>query len=404
MKSLSIIIVSYNVKRYLEQCLNSIYAQQDVDLQQIEVFVVDNFSKDGTIGHLRRKFPAKRFPGLHLIANKRNVGFGRANNQALHKAKGAYILFLNPDTLLTEHTLHDALDEAARHDDLGAMGVKMLGSDGTFAPESRRGVPSPWTAFCKMSGLYHLAPKSRLFGRYYMQDLDKDQTAPIDIVSGAFMLIPHKVLDEVGSFDESFFMYGEDIDLSFRMLQNGRSNRYLPTPILHYKGESTHKNSFHYVHVFYEAMLIFFRKHYKHYTLALSLPIKAAILMSAALSLTTHQCRMLRRFLYPRAFHRNSRMLYLGHAVEAINQLAEEYGLDIDCLDADAQSLPGGHASTSQIRQSTYLHIVYDLHDFSIAQVLSHFENANPTHCHIGTFNPSNGTLITGSKVYTLSD
>ena len=404
MKEISIIIVSYNVKYYIEQCLHSIFRSQGIDISSIEIFVVDNFSKDGTVSYLRQQFNPTRTPNVRIIANKRNVGFGRANNQAVRMATGKYILFLNPDTLLTEHTLADVLTEARQHEKFGGIGVKMLHTNGQFAPESRRGVPSPWAAFCKMSGLLRLFPHSRVFGRYYMQSFSKDIKAPIDIVSGAFMLIPTESLRKTGSFDEEFFMYGEDIDLSFRLLKNGLQNYYIPTPILHYKGESTHKNSFNYVHVFYEAMLIFFRKHYQHYSLTFSIPIKAAIIMSALVSLVGQQCRLLRKFLYPRSFHKAQRMLYIGHSTSDIRQIAEAYGLDIDCIEADVKSLPQGHAETTSKSSAKYVQVVYDTQGFPIGRILDLFENNNPCRNHIGTYWPEQGLLLTGDKVYTLND
>ncbi len=401
MKNISIIIVSYNVKYYIEQCIHSIFRTEGMDLKDIEVFVVDNRSKDNTVSFLHQRFPQKTYPNVHIIANKRNVGFGRANNQAVKQAKGKYILFLNPDTMLTEHTLRDAFDEAERHANLGALGVKMLHTNGRFAPESRRGVPSPWTAFCKMSGLNRLFPTSRLFGRYYMRNISKEHVAPVDIVSGAFMLIPAEVLKQTGSFDEEFFMYGEDIDLSFRILKSGHQNYYAPITILHYKGESTRKNSFHYVHVFYEAMFIFFRKHYQHYTFAFSLIVKCAIVFSAFLSLLAQQLLSLRKFLYPRAFHRSQRMLYLGHSTDAVCRLAEDYGLDIDCINTDQTAMPYGYFETPGAEKNKYVQIVYDTADFTTARILEIFEYHNAGNGHIGTFCADNGTLITGSNVYT---
>ena len=218
---LSVVIVSYNVKYILEQCLRSVLrASADFPC---EILVVDNDSTDGTVDYLR-----KRFPQVRLIANKENVGFSRANNQAIGESTGQYVLLLNPDTLVAEDTLRSCLDFLDARPTVGAVGVRMLNSDGSFAPESRRGLPTPFTSFCKMTGLGTLFPKSRLFGRYYMR----------------------------------YLMYGEDIDLSYRLLQGGWENYYLPCTILHYKGESTVKSSFRYVNVFYKAMLIFFNKHY----------------------------------------------------------------------------------------------------------------------------------------------
>ena len=234
---------------------------------------------------------------LHIIANRHNLGFGKANNLALKKATGEFILFLNPDTILTEHTLHDCIAFARTRPNLGGLGVKMLRDNGEFALESRRSLPTPWTSFCKITGLATLFPKSKLFGKYNLRFQSEDESSQIDIISGAFLFAKHEVLKKTGGFDEQFFMYGEDIDLSYRILKAGYKNYYLPTPILHYKGESTHKNSFRYVHVFYEAMLIFFRKHYRHYSLLLSIPIMAAIILSACLSLVSRQLRRFKRFL-----------------------------------------------------------------------------------------------------------
>ena len=254
---LSIIIVSYNVRYFLEQCLFSIYGSKGNF--EYEVFVVDNASKDGSVNYIRHRFPHREYPTLHVIENVRNVGFGRANNQALERAKGKYVLFLNPDTLLAENTLADCLAFAESHEDLGALGVMMLQTNGLFANESRRGLPTPWTAFCKMSGLASLFPKSRIFGRYYMRYLDKNQPSEIEIVSGAFMLLKNDSLKRLGGFDEQFFMYGEDIDLSYRMLRGGMKNYYMPTPMLHYKGKSTQKSSFRYVQYFMEPCSSFSR-------------------------------------------------------------------------------------------------------------------------------------------------
>lgn len=400
---LSIIIVNYNVKYFVEQCLHSIYRSRGIERTEMEVFVVDNFSKDGSIGYLKKQFSAIDYPFVHLIANKRNVGFGRANNQALARAMGKYILFLNPDTLLTEHTICDALALAEQIEGLGAMGGYMIHTDGRFALESRRGVPSPWVSFCKMTGLTKLFPKSKTFGRYYMQYLPIDRPVEVDILSGAFMLCPRKALNLTGGFDETFFMYGEDIDLSYRLLQRGLHNYYCPTTLLHYKGESTKKNSYRYVHVFYEAMLIFFKKHYGHCNLLFTFPIKLAIILRALIALIYHQRILLRKFLFPHSMVDKQRMLYIGHASDQVRQLAEEYGLDIDYYKADQTTLPEGHHD-SRIKTASYLHIVYDLQNFSTEAILGYFEK--PTDgkrkVHIGTFNPTRGILLTGSQVYTL--
>ncbi len=259
---LSIVIVSYNVRYHLEQCLRSVFRAL-VGIPA-EVWVVDNASTDGSVEYLKERFPDALF-----IANKDNRGFSYANNQAIRQSKGEYVLLLNPDTLVAEDTFRVCLNFLDAHPQVGATGVRMLHPDGSFAPESRRGLPTPFTSFCKMSGLGTLFPNSHIFGRYYMRYLDVEQPNPIEVISGAFNMIRRKALDQIGLLDEDFFMYGEDIDLSYRLLQGGWQNYYLPCVILHYKGESTEKSSYRYVHVFYEAMLIFFNKHYgkRHYIL-----------------------------------------------------------------------------------------------------------------------------------------
>ena len=400
---LSILIVNYNVKYFVEQCLLSIYKSQGIDLGQTEVFVVDNCSTDHSVAYLQKQFPAAHYPRLHWIANRRNVGFGRANNQALKKARGEYILFLNPDTLLTENTLAEVIGFARQCPRLGAVGVKMLHANGKFALESRRGIPTPWTSFCRMSGLTSLFPRSKRLGRYYMQYLPIDAPCPIDIVSGAFMLTSKEALQQTGGFDESFFMYGEDIDLSCRLLQQGFQNYYHPTPIVHYKGESTKKNTYRYVHVFYQAMLLFFNKHYKHYGRLLSVPIQLAILLRGIFEFTLRQISFFARFLHPRHSQSTERMLYIGTHPECVEQIASDYGLDIDCFHADEQTCPEGHLA-KDMPSGNYVHAVYDLEDFSLQTILTLFEKQHSDKIHIGTFNPERNIIITGNNTYTLQN
>lgn len=398
---LSILIVNYNVKFFVEQCLLSIYKNRGLDLDQVEVFVVDNCSTDHSVAYLKKQITAENYPHLHWIANRRNVGFGRANNQALKEAKGKYILFLNPDTLLTENTLADVLEFAQMHPDLGALGVKMLHSNGKFALESRRGIPTPWAAFCRMSGLTSLFPRSKRFGRYYMQYQPTEQPCTIDIVSGAFMLTSRQSLQQTGGFDESFFMYGEDIDLSCRLLQQGLQNYYCPTPIVHYKGESTKKNTYRYVHVFYQAMLLFFNKHYKHYGRLLSIPIQIAILLRGIFEFTLRQIRFFGSFLHPRHSQNIERMLYLGTHSEQVEQIASAYGLDIDCQYANEQSCPDGHLEQEKTPEK-YVYVVYDLEDYSLHNILRLFEKQPSKKIHLGTFNPQRNIIVTGNSTYTL--
>ena len=277
MSKLSVIIVNYRVKHYLDQCVHSVkkaLAGLDAD-----IWVVDNCSGDDSVECIK-----KWHPDIHIIENDENLGFSRANNQAIRQSSSDYVLLLNPDTVVGENVLAQCVSFLDQHPHAGALGVKMLSAEGCFARESRRGVPTPLTAFFKMSGLCSLFPKNRWFGRYYMGYLDLDKTCQIEIVSGAFMMLNRKAIEKVGLLDEDFFMYGEDIDLSYRLLKGGYKNYYLPISIIHYKGESTVKSSYRYVYVFYEAMLIFFRKHFGNYDIFLSYAIKSAIYFRGVLA------------------------------------------------------------------------------------------------------------------------
>jgi GT2 family glycosyltransferase len=253
---LSVVIVNYNVKFFLEQCLYSV--QKAVQHIAAEVWVVDNNSVDGSVQHI-----AALFPWVKIIANEKNTGFSYANNQAMREASGEYILLLNPDTVVAEDTFQKCIAFMDSHKDAGGLGVKMIDGKGIFLPESKRGLPTPSVSFYKMFGLSAFFPKSTTFGRYHLGFLDKDKTNPVEILSGAFMLMRKEALDKVGLLDETFFMYGEDIDLSYRIIKGGWQNYYFSgTTIIHYKGESTKKGSVNYVKVFYQAMIIFAQKHF----------------------------------------------------------------------------------------------------------------------------------------------
>ena len=266
---LSVVIVSYNVRELLTACIDSVVkAAEGIDS---EVFVVDNKSVDDTIEVISRDYP-----WVHLINNKENLGFSKANNIAIRQAEGEYVLLLNPDTVVAEGTLRGAIEFMDQHPEAGGAGVRMHNADGTLAPESRRAVPTPMVGARKMLGFTK---------RYYMSYLSWDEPGQIEVISGAFMLLRRKAIDQVGMLDEDFFMYGEDIDLSYRLLKGGWQNWYLPLDIIHYKGQSTQKSDFRYVHVFYQAMLIFFRKHYSHLSFFFTLPVKVAIYFRASLAL-----------------------------------------------------------------------------------------------------------------------
>lgn len=266
---LSIVIVNYNVRHYLTACLDSVARALD-DIEG-EVFVVDNNSSDDSVETIIRDYP-----WVHLINNNENLGFSKANNIAIRQSKGKYVLLLNPDTIVGKDTLRGVVEFLDNNPKAGAAGVRMHNGDGTLAPESRRAIPTPWIAGLKMLGFTK---------RYYMSHLSWDEPGLIEVVSGAFFMVRRAALDEVGLLDEDFFMYGEDIDFSFRILKGDWQNWYLPYDIVHYKGQSTQKSDFRYVHVFYQAMLIFFRKHYSHLSFFFTLPVKIAIYFRASLAL-----------------------------------------------------------------------------------------------------------------------
>lgn len=285
---LSVIIVNYNVKYFLEQALLSVRIASDGI--ETEVFVVDNNSVDDSVAMVREKFPE-----VKLIVNKDNVGFSCANNQAIEIAKGEYVLLLNPDTVVEESTFRSCLSFMDAHPDAGGLGVKMIDGSGNFLPESKRGFPSPAVAFYKAFGLAALFPKSKTFNHYHLGYLDNNETHEIEVLAGAFMLLRKTVLDKIGWLDEAFFMYGEDIDLSYRIVKGGYKNYYFPeTTIIHYKGESTKKGSLNYVRVFYKAMIIFAKKHFQGEQARLFiLMLNLAIYLRAALTLVSNLFKQL---------------------------------------------------------------------------------------------------------------
>jgi GT2 family glycosyltransferase len=287
---LSVVIVNYNVAYFLEQCLNAVLAASKN--LNVQVFVVDNNSVDGSVEMVQTKFPK-----LHCIANKENVGFSSANNQAIVLSDARYILLLNPDTVVEEDTFDKVVSFMDEHPQGGGLGVRMVDGKGRFLPESKRGLPTPMVAFYKIFGLSKIFPKSKRFGRYHLGYLSEFETNEVDVLSGAFMLMRKETLDNVGLLDETFFMYGEDIDLSYRIQLGGYKNYYFPeTKIIHYKGESTKKSSVNYVFVFYRAMVIFAKKHFSQNNAKLfSMAIHLAIYLRASISI-------FRRFIEQIAF------------------------------------------------------------------------------------------------------
>ncbi|MBQ6741942.1 MAG: glycosyltransferase [Bacteroidales bacterium] len=260
--NLSVVIVNYNVKYFLKQCLESVYGSErvlkDGSTVELDVWVVDNDSVDGSVEMVRRDFPQ-----VHVIENHENVGFAKANNMALACAAGQCLLLLNPDTVVEKDTLVRCVDFMLAHPECGGLTVKMVDGDGNFLKESKRGFPSPQASFYKISGLIRLFPHSRRFAAYYMGHLPEDETNEIEIMPGAFLMFRREVYEQIGGLDESYFMYGEDIDYSWRIHLAGWKNFYLPeTHIIHYKGESTKKGSMNYVYTFYNAMSIFVKRYF----------------------------------------------------------------------------------------------------------------------------------------------
>ena len=259
---ISVVIVNYNVKEYLEQALISL--QRALAGISHEIFVVDNASIDGSAAHIR-----KRFPEVILIESRENLGFGKANNLALKQVSGEYVVLINPDTVVQEDTFTALLKFFESTPDAAAATCKILNPDGSFSIDCRHNIPTPADAFWKVIGFSKLFPKSKIFARYHLTYLDPEETYPVPAISGSFMMIKKAVLDEVGYFDERFFMYCEDIDLCARIGQAGYQIWYVPTSqIIHYKGESTKKNDIDYVITFNKALYQFFEKHYASRTLS----------------------------------------------------------------------------------------------------------------------------------------
>jgi len=255
--TLSIVIVNYNVKEFLEQTLSS--ARKAIANIDAEIIVVDNASTDGSVVNLRKKFR-----DITFIENEQNLGFAKASNQGLKIAKGEYLALLNPDTIVQENTFRRMLAFFERHPDTGLLGCKILNPDGSLQPACRRSFPTPWVAFTKLVGLSYLFPKSPLFGRYNLTHLDANVAHEVEALSGSFMIIRRAALEDVGYLDESFFLYGEDLDWCYRVYKSGWKVRYTPdTQIIHFKGESSKRAEFDNLKIFYRAMGRFANKHFR---------------------------------------------------------------------------------------------------------------------------------------------
>lgn len=378
MTDLAVIIVNYNVKHYLWQCLDSV-KKASVGLD-VETVVVDNDSTDGSVEYLEPLFPNVKF-----IRAGGNLGFSKANNKAVALTDSRYILFLNPDTIVGEKTLGDCIRFMDNHPSAGMTGVCMLNRDGTFARESRRAVPTPFVSLCKMSGLCSLFPKSRLFGRYYLGFTDISEPVRIEVISGAFMFVRREAFNRVGGFDETFFMYGEDIDLSYRVLKEGYENWYAPYRILHYKGESTNKTSYGYAKVFYNAMQIFFDKHYSTYGVLFRWLVRAAVSVQTVMSYIGHN--LVGPCEYEESGH--VKWLYAGHE-DRLKDVSAILNADSSNLKSVGETLPDGSAE----RDCT----IYDVTAFSYGEILDNLSDNAGTSV-IATYNPERRIILTDSAI-----
>lgn len=398
---LSVIIVNYNVKYYLDQCIRSVLRAFEEMNTPAEIIVVDNHSADGSVDYLEQRYPQKLFPMVRFVRSAHNLGFARANNIAIRQSRGEYVLLLNPDTIVGEDALKASVDFMDVHEDAGAVGVRMLGAQGRRAMESRRGLPTPMVSFFKMLGFCNRWPHHRLFGKYYMGYLPWDEPSQIEVVSGAYCMLRRKALDEVGLLDEDFFMYGEDIDLSYRVLKGGYHNYYLPVDILHYKGESTQKSSFRYVHVFYEAMLIFFRKHYSGMTFLLSLPIKTAIYAKALMALVGMLSERMRKslgFFAPSA-EGAQHYVFVGslEMQAACRDIARRLGLDAEFHDSEV--LEDKNEATWSEKNDNVL--VLDADSMSYADMLKRMSRLSDMNVNVtlGTYSKEIGKIITDREI-----
>ena len=396
---LSIVIVSYNVKYFLEQCLRSV--ERAIDGIDAEVIVVDNASSDGS-----NEYIPPRFPNVKWIACKDNGGFSHGNNVGFSHASGEFLLMLNPDTIVTREAIQRSIEFMDTHPDSGAVGVKMINKDGTFAMESRRGIVTPWVSLCKATGLCRRYPNSRLFGHYYMSYLDKEQVNAIEMVSGACMFIRKSILDKIGFLDEDFFMYWEDSDLSYRILRSGHKNYYLPHPIFHYKGESSIKSKLRYRYWLYSSLQIFFKKHFPVYHILSYLPLKLVV---AFLKMRIHYANpLLHGKDWENWVEPPKRFIVMGSekAQEEIKTILKtnnqtEHHLYIT---ADEESLPQGHLTVDN-NSETYNYVLYDSESYSYDSMIALLQQTPGNTLRLATYSTETKVLITDDgTVYTAKE
>ena len=345
---ISVVIVNYNVQYFLEQCILSVQAASKNNTT--EIIVVDNNSTDESC-----KLLIEKYPNVVLIQNKENVGFSKANNQGVKIAKGDYVLILNPDTIIAEDTLDKIYNYAKTKQNLGVLGVKLIDGSGKFAPESKRGIPTPNASFNKLFGI-----SSKRTGKYYATHLEENESGIIKVASGAFMFIKRTVFNEVKGFNEAYFMYGEDIDLSMKLLNNGYQNYYFAdTQIIHFKGESTTKDV-KYLDYFHEAMRIFYKKHFKLnivYDFFMRIGIEFWYLLKY---LKFRKDKVISKPIF--------NLLYLGSDELIVNYLDKKYLLIKEVLIDD-------YAKIRQLLKNNKIDtIVFDNATISNKKIIEHFE------------------------------
>lgn len=351
---LSVIILNYNVRYFLELCVLSV--QSALEHIDGEIIVVDNNSDDDSCEMMKQ-----RFPKIKLIENRVNSGFPKGNNIGVAVAQGEYICILNPDTVVAEDTFTKVLAFAERQKNLGIVGTKLIDGAGNFLPESKRGVPTPFVAFTKMIGVYKLFPKVTVLGKYYAQHVSENETAKVDILVGAFMLMKRDSYQELGGFDENCFMYSDDIDLSYRMLLKGKSNYYYhETTVIHYKGESTIKDGV-YMKRFQEAMEFFYKKHFK-VSRFFSFFMKTGILFFSFIKMFQGQAKANK---IPQSF-----ILYSSN-VELINKIASKLQKKVFLHDLKTEKM----VISSKISLETKTEVLLDNNYISFKELINFIES-----------------------------
>jgi GT2 family glycosyltransferase len=394
---LTVVIVNYNVKFYLEQCLRSLY--KSLDGVCAEVHVVDNASTDGS-----EKYIKELFPKVIYTYNTSNIGFAGACNIAIRRSSAEYILLLNPDTILPESNIKEVLDYMESDTGCGGCGVRMITSDGSFLPESKRGYPTLSAAFFKLTGIYKLLSNDKSDG-YYLSNLDKDKRHEVPVLAGAYMMLRASVLKVTGPLDEDYFMFGEDIDLSCKITDAGYHNCYLPTSILHYKGESTVHTSYSYIKNFYGAMAIFVRKHDKG-SFIRKMSIIAAI---HSLMYTKRRIAMAQRtlgWLFMTNRVPTPRMLVFAaeHNISAILTILRQNGIDGGCLCVAASERSAQHIGHTHLEHGKkFTHVLYDSESYSYKRMIELMESNAPSGLGLAIYHKCSQVIVTPEHVYTLN-